>query len=221
MGRKRKGNYSKSNPKGDGAKKGNNDRNKKRQKRSKHNARFWIEQCKGRKVPKTIPENMRFPLLISRVQLTDGHMHSGKCPRDTNVKSEVENSTKTNNTSVDDTNSSEEKISEPIDQATETDKSGKAMVENATIDNDLKNELTCTSTETVLIDVGTVAGASSHKKHEPKNDATEILPREPFIQVIRAESAKGKSTVSKQRGHFMFHVNRHALSQTFFDQAIY
>ena len=69
--------------------------------------------------------------------------------------------------------------------------------------------------------MGAVAGASSDKKHEPKNDATENLPREPFIQVIRAESAKGKSTVSQQRGHFMFHVNRHALSQISFDQAIY
>ncbi len=63
-------------------------------KRRKQRRKFWIEICKENKVPKSVPPDMVIPVTISRVELSDNHMHGSLSTEmggeDNNVNSRFE-----------------------------------------------------------------------------------------------------------------------------------
>ena len=170
----------------------NNQRNNKRQKKNhnkKGGRRFWIEQCKDRKVPKTIPSNLVFPLLISRVELTDDHKHGGKCNNaDAIVKNEAEDVKKCSG------NDSKSTPCEASDQDCKLNENAQNQITEET-ENSAEG-INETAASAVLVE-GVGASTSSLLDIEKKEvGVTDDAKREPFIQVIRAQSAKGKPSVS-------------------------
>lgn len=160
------------------------ERKKKRQKRSnKKFGRFWVEQCKDRKVPKNIPPELIFPLLISRAELNDNHTHAGKCSNVAIVVDE-DGKHKCNNPSP------------ACASTTACEANGEASV----IDNG-KIAATETSTHSTKIsekriEMAIEEDASASSMIEKQKNIIGEAEREPFIQIIRADSAKGAVNVS-------------------------
>jgi hypothetical protein len=160
---------------------------KKGKKKAKTNGRFWIEQCKDRKVPKTIPADMIFPLFISRVELTDDHMHGGKLYGDIFAKNEAMEKKKS------DFEDSKCTGNEVVAPARETLDSERKPKEHDKVET---KEKICKSKEENNEAVTEFAKSIISTAIETKTVGTKTVDREPFIQVIRANSAKGNINVS-------------------------
>ena len=150
----------------------------KKGKKGKTNRRFWIEECKDRKVPKTIPADMVFPLCISRVELTDDHMHGGKLYGDIFTKNEAMEKKKS------DVENSKCTIAGVASSALETGDSERKPKEHDKGEEE--------NTEAVAEVAKTIISTSI----ETETVNTKTADRQPFIKVIRANSAKGNINVS-------------------------
>jgi hypothetical protein len=153
----------------DGNAKGGNQNKKQKYTNGK---RFWIGQCKTRKVPKSIPSHLILPLVISRVELTDDQMHAGKILSkylqedkkisDTNVNAKQNNEGGTNS-------AVEDHPAPTVVEIKETEKSNESSVDASSKQGSL----------------GNVAEEATEIQSEEKRD--------PFVQIKR--NFQGKPTV--------------------------
>ena len=181
-----------------GEDKSNERKNKAKRQKFQKSRRFWIEQCKDRKVSKNIPSSLVFPVTISRVELTDDHTHAGKI----SIKlSSVKEQKEDKDTTCANTKSVVSGACEPdghikvISPKAADNAKQNADDERNDKESDAKNDET-----TKPCDPGTTMDASpivpsTEITSINKESVEEETHRDPFIRIIRAQSAKGKLKV--------------------------
>jgi len=156
--------------------------------------RFWIEQCKDRKVSKHIPSDLVFPLLISRVELTDGHMHAGVSAignADSGKGGEEKSSGGDLNSK--EVKSVDEGDEECEDVASNTNEEVAAEDHNA---NGSKEDDITKSAEGVTASIeGKETSTETSASTSIATGAKEEVRREPFVHITKAPSAKGHPKV--------------------------
>lgn len=157
--------------------------NQKHKRQKKGCNKFWIEKCKGNKVPKG--KTLVFPVAISRVELFDDHTHRGKSSVIKKDTSDISNVAIACGASFPNPNDLQQTATSEENQDPE--------------ETSLKNEKNTSSSEaTNEID------ASNGSSEDPKSvdnldnvkDETQATNEPlPFIQISRHQSAKGNLKV--------------------------
>jgi len=144
-------------------------------KKQKYNngRRFWIGQCKTRKIPKSIPSHLILPLVISRVELTDDHMHAGKSLANY-LKAE------------------DKKVDTDVDAEQNDGGSMNSHVEDPAPKVEINEAEKLSESDTKA----NSKQGSDAKDAEDEKDIQSEVKRDPFVQIIRAVSAQGKPKVA-------------------------